>query len=137
MAPFAQPDTFEYEIVATNLIQGHGYTYASPDGGIYVASQSSPLYILITADVYAISDHSQSLMLVVQVLLGGLMAGLTAWLGMRVLFARRGRGRGCAGRDRPGLGLLRVRVALVDARCPGHPCKGLCDDRPATAPEHP
>jgi 4-amino-4-deoxy-L-arabinose transferase-like glycosyltransferase len=84
LGSFVQPDTFEYEAIATNLVTGHGYTYASPDGGIYVASQSSPLYILLTAGVYAISDHSQTLMLVLQALLGGMTAALTAWLAARV-----------------------------------------------------
>ena len=84
LGAFVQPDTFEYEVVATNLVDGHGYTFASPDGGTYVASQSSPLYILLTAGIYAVSNHSQTLMLVVQALLGGLTAALTAWLTARV-----------------------------------------------------
>jgi hypothetical protein len=81
LGAFVQPDVFEYETVASNLITGHGYTYASPDGGIYVASQSSPLYIVLTAGVYLLTNHSQATMLVLQALLGGATAVLAMWLG--------------------------------------------------------
>jgi 4-amino-4-deoxy-L-arabinose transferase-like glycosyltransferase len=80
LGAYTDVDSFEYEQIATNLINGQGYTYASPDGGIYVASQSSPLYILLTAGVYAITDHSQMAMLLVQAVLGGVTAVLLAWL---------------------------------------------------------
>src|SRR5438132_11929794 len=49
---YPEPDVFEYEEIASNLLAGQGYTYASPDGGVYVASVSSPLYIVLTAGVY-------------------------------------------------------------------------------------
>jgi hypothetical protein len=81
LGAYAQPDVFEYEAVATNLVNGQGYTYASPDGGIYVASQSSPLYIVLTAGVYLLTNHSQAAMLVLQALFGGATAVLALWLG--------------------------------------------------------
>ncbi|MBV9579944.1 MAG: glycosyltransferase family 39 protein [Chloroflexi bacterium] len=84
LGAYPQPHVFEYEEIATNLINGRGYTYASPDGGIYVASQSSPLYILLTAGVYLLTRHSQPAMLVLQALLGGLTAVLVGWAGLRV-----------------------------------------------------
>ncbi|MBV9327041.1 MAG: glycosyltransferase family 39 protein [Chloroflexi bacterium] len=83
LGAYAHPRLFEYEEIATNLINGRGYTYASPDGGTYVASQSSPLYILLTAGVYLVTGHSQPAMLLLQAALGGLTAVLVAWAGRR------------------------------------------------------
>jgi 4-amino-4-deoxy-L-arabinose transferase-like glycosyltransferase len=88
LGAYAHPDVFEYEDIASNLIAGRGYTYASPDGGVYVASQSSPLYILLTAGVYLLTAHSQAAMLALQALLGGLTAVLIGWLGHRVFSKR-------------------------------------------------
>jgi 4-amino-4-deoxy-L-arabinose transferase-like glycosyltransferase len=81
LGAYVQPDVFEYEAVASNLVNGKGYTYASPDGGIYVASQSSPLYIVLTAGVYLLTNHSQAAMLLLQALFGGATAVLALWLG--------------------------------------------------------
>ena len=81
LGAYSQPGVFEYETIANNLLSGHGYTYASPDGGLYVASQSSPLYIVLTAGVYLLTNHSQAAMLVLQALLGGATAVLAMWLG--------------------------------------------------------
>jgi 4-amino-4-deoxy-L-arabinose transferase-like glycosyltransferase len=81
---FAHPTVWEYEEIASNLVAGRGYTYASPDGGTYVGSQSSPMYIAITAGVYLVSGHSHVAILVLQALLGGVTAALVAWLGARV-----------------------------------------------------
>jgi hypothetical protein len=81
---YSHPQVFEYQEIATNLLAGRGYTYASPDGGTYVASQSSPLYILLTAAVYAVTDQSETAMLVLQAIVGGLTAALACHLGRRV-----------------------------------------------------
>jgi 4-amino-4-deoxy-L-arabinose transferase-like glycosyltransferase len=81
---YAHPRVFEYEEIARNLIAGRGYTYASPDGGIYVASQSSPLYIVLTAGVYWLTDGRQAAMLALQAVLGGVTAVLCYWLVTRV-----------------------------------------------------
>jgi 4-amino-4-deoxy-L-arabinose transferase-like glycosyltransferase len=83
LGAYPSPRVFEYEEIATNLINARGYTYAAPDGGIYVASQSSPLYIVLTAGVYLVTGHSQPAMLVLQAVLGGLTAVLVAWAGQR------------------------------------------------------
>jgi 4-amino-4-deoxy-L-arabinose transferase-like glycosyltransferase len=83
LGAYPHPHVFEYEEIARNLLAGRGYTYASPDGGMYVASQSSPLYILLTAGVYSVTGSSQPAMLVLQAVLGGLTAVLVAWAGQR------------------------------------------------------
>ena len=82
LGAYAKPETWEYESIANNLLAGHGYTYAA--GGItYVASVSSPLYVLLTAGIYALSGHSAAAMLVLQAVIGGLTASLAAWLAAR------------------------------------------------------
>ncbi len=94
LGAFEHPAVFEYEEIASNLVAGHGYTYASPDGGIYVASQSSPLYIVLTAAVYLVTGHSQQVMLVLQAVLGGATAVLVAWVGGRTFSAKAGMAAG-------------------------------------------
>jgi len=83
LGAYQHTQVFEYEEVATSLLAGHGYMYFDPDGGIYVASQSSPLYIVITALVYLVTDHSQPAMLVLQALAGGVTCVLAAWVAAR------------------------------------------------------
>jgi 4-amino-4-deoxy-L-arabinose transferase-like glycosyltransferase len=83
LGAYPHPHVFEYEEIARNLLAGRGYTYASPDGGIYVASQSSPLYILLTAGVYLATGNSEPAMLVLQAVVGGLTAVLVTWAGKR------------------------------------------------------
>jgi 4-amino-4-deoxy-L-arabinose transferase-like glycosyltransferase len=66
---------WEYENIANNLVAGRGYTY-DQDGTPYVAKASSPLYVLLTAAVYAITDHNHAVMMVAQAVFGGLTAAL-------------------------------------------------------------
>ena len=81
LGAYPEPDVFEYEEITSNLLAGQGYTYASRDGGEYVASVSSPLYIVLTAGVYLVTNHNQSATLLVQAVLGGATPALVAWLG--------------------------------------------------------
>jgi 4-amino-4-deoxy-L-arabinose transferase-like glycosyltransferase len=80
---YAAPRTWEYELIANNLLAGRGYTYQL-DGATYVASQSSPLYIFLVAGVYLVTGHSQTVLLVIQALLGAVTATLAAWLARRM-----------------------------------------------------
>jgi 4-amino-4-deoxy-L-arabinose transferase-like glycosyltransferase len=80
---YAAPRTWEYEVIANNLLAGRGYTYQL-DGATYIASQSSPLYIFLVAGVYLLTGHSQAVLLVLQALLGALTATLAVWLARRV-----------------------------------------------------
>jgi 4-amino-4-deoxy-L-arabinose transferase-like glycosyltransferase len=80
---YAQPRTWEYEVIANNLLAGRGYTYQL-DGATSVASQSSPLYIFLVAGVYLVTGHSQTVLLVIQALLGAATATLAAWLARRM-----------------------------------------------------
>src|SRR5919202_286427 len=89
LGAYVQPQVFEYEEVASNLLAGRGYMYQPPDGGYYLASQSSPLYVFVTASVYLVTNHSQTAMLLLQAGLGGVTAALVTWLGGRV-FSRAG-----------------------------------------------
>jgi 4-amino-4-deoxy-L-arabinose transferase-like glycosyltransferase len=79
---YAHPDVWEYEDIANSLLAGHGYTYVVGQTP-YVAAVSSPLYVLLTVGVYLVTDHSQSVVLVLQALAGGLTAVLAGWLAAR------------------------------------------------------
>jgi 4-amino-4-deoxy-L-arabinose transferase-like glycosyltransferase len=79
---YANPQTWEYENIARSLLSGHGYTYVVGQT-TYVAAVSSPLYVLLTAAVYAVTSHSQAVVLVLQAIFGGLTAVLAAWLAVR------------------------------------------------------
>jgi 4-amino-4-deoxy-L-arabinose transferase-like glycosyltransferase len=80
---YAQPRTWEYEVIANNLLAGRGYTYQL-DGATYIASQSSPLYIFLVTGVYLVTGHSQAVLLVIQALLGAATATLAVWLARRL-----------------------------------------------------
>jgi 4-amino-4-deoxy-L-arabinose transferase-like glycosyltransferase len=79
---YLEPRTWEYEVIANNLLSGQGYTYEI-DGTTYIASQSSPLYVCLVAGVYLVTGHSQAALLVIQALLGAATASLAAWLAAR------------------------------------------------------
>jgi 4-amino-4-deoxy-L-arabinose transferase-like glycosyltransferase len=79
LGAYVHPETWEYETIADRILAGQGYSY--PSGGIvYLASVSSPLYVLLTAGVYAISGHSHVVMLLLQAFMGATTAALAAWL---------------------------------------------------------
>jgi 4-amino-4-deoxy-L-arabinose transferase-like glycosyltransferase len=79
LGAYVHPETWEYETIADRILAGQGYSY--PSGGIvYLASVSSPLYVLLTAGVYAITGHSHAVMLLLQALMGAATAALAAWL---------------------------------------------------------
>ena len=103
LGAYVRPQVFEYEEVASNLLAGRGYLYQAPDGGDYFASQSSPLYIVLTAGVYLLTNHSQWAMLLLQALMGGATAALAAWLGGRAFSRRAGFAAGVLVAVDPGL----------------------------------
>jgi hypothetical protein len=82
LGAYAHPQTWEYEDIANSLLAGHGYTYTVGQTP-YVAAVSSPLYVLLTVGVYLLTDHSQSVVLVLQAVAGGLTAVLAGWLATR------------------------------------------------------
>ena len=96
LGAYAHPEAWEYEDIANSLLAGHGYTYMVGQTP-YVAAVSSPLYVLLTVGVYLVTDHSQSVVLVLQALAGGLTAMLAGWLA-----ARASAPGNCLGRGRPG-----------------------------------
>lgn len=83
LGAYTDPQTWEYETIANNLLAGHGYTYAT-GGATYVAAVASPLYVVLTAGVYLLTGHSQAAMLVLQALFGAATAALAGWLAGRV-----------------------------------------------------
>lgn len=83
LGAYVHPEAWEYDVIASNILAGRGYTYPV-FGAIYVASQSSPLYIWLAVVVYALSDHSQVALLLVQAALGAAAAALCAWLAARL-----------------------------------------------------
>jgi 4-amino-4-deoxy-L-arabinose transferase-like glycosyltransferase len=82
LGAFGHPDTWEYEDIANSMLAGHGYTYVVGQTP-YVAAVSSPLYVLLTAGVYLVTSHNQSVILVIQALCGGATAVLAGWLAAR------------------------------------------------------
>ena len=89
LGAYAHPTTWEYEDIAGNLLAGRGYTYVV-DQTPYVAAVSSPLYVLLTAAVYAVTAHTQAVMLVLGALFGGVTASLAGWLGTRTFRSEAG-----------------------------------------------
>jgi 4-amino-4-deoxy-L-arabinose transferase-like glycosyltransferase len=83
LGAYASPTTWEYEDIANSLLGGHGYVYTEGQTA-YVAAVSSPLYVLLTAAVYFVTDHSHAVMLVLQALFGGATAALSVWLAARM-----------------------------------------------------
>lgn len=86
---YAHAETFEYEDIARNLLAGRGYVYDT--GGItYLAAVSSPLYVYLTAGLYALTGHSATAMLLLQAIGGAVTAVLAAWLAARVFDVQAG-----------------------------------------------
>lgn len=102
LGAFVHPETWEYEVIANNLLSGHGYTYVVGDTA-YVAYVSSPLYVLLTAGTYLLTGHSQPALLVMQALFGAATALLAAWLAARVFRPEAGWVAGCLVALDPGL----------------------------------
>ena len=65
---FRHPEVWESEVVATNLLEGRGFTYETL--GTPYRSYMEPLYPALCAAVYRVTDHSFLAMGLVQVLLG-------------------------------------------------------------------
>jgi len=63
---FDQPEVFEYEYAARELIQGRGLTY--PHLGITYHSYLPPLYVWICAGIYLLTGGATSAVLLVQML---------------------------------------------------------------------
>lgn len=82
LGAYADPQTWEYEDIANSLLSGHGYTYVVAQTP-YVAAVSSPLYVLLTAAVYFVTNHSHAVMLLLQALLGGASAVVAALIAAR------------------------------------------------------
>ncbi len=81
---YITPDSFEYEQLALNLIQGHGYSQAGappypPD------VRRTPVYPLLLAAVYAVAGQQPWAAVTVNALLGVLACVLTAVAGTRLL----------------------------------------------------
>lgn len=82
LGAYSGPQTWEYEDIANSLLAGHGYRYVVGQTA-YVAAVSSPLYVLLTAAVYAVTQHSQATMLILQALFGGASAVVAASIAAR------------------------------------------------------
>ena len=77
------PETYEYEAIAQNLLAGKGYVYSNL-GTDYFSFHSAFPYVLLTAFVYTVSNHSQTAMLLVQCLTTGTLVLVINSLGRRV-----------------------------------------------------
>jgi hypothetical protein len=80
---FNHPETWESETIATNLVEGRGFTY--PTLGVTYRSYMEPLYPAMCAAVYAVTNHSLPAVAIVQVLLGTALVVLVAACARHVL----------------------------------------------------
>lgn len=77
---FWKPEVWEYEQIATALLQGRGFLFEWHQTPY--RSYCEPLYPLLAAGVYWLTEHRQSALVVVQIILSSLtavMAASCAW----------------------------------------------------------
>ncbi len=83
---YVSPDSYEYDQIAVNLVQGRGYSRATAEP--YVPDvRRTPVYPVLLAGLYAVLGHQPGAAVVVNALLGTLGAALTAALGRRLFGA--------------------------------------------------
>jgi 4-amino-4-deoxy-L-arabinose transferase-like glycosyltransferase len=82
------PRTWEQEQIATNLIERHAFLFETPMGTY--RSYTEPLYPFLAAGVYLVTSHSQSALVIVQILISTMTVLLTGRIGERI----KGRGAG-------------------------------------------
>lgn len=93
------PDSYEYDRLAINLVQGHGFSQASSPP--YVPDvRRTPVYPLMLAAIYTVVGHQPVAAVAANLLLGVLACVLTATLGSRAFG--------------PGMGLLAGLFLAVD-----------------------
>lgn len=62
---YAHPVAWEYEDIANNVLRGNGFLYDGFLGAPY-RSLTTPLYVFLCAGVYAVSNHSYLIVLLLQ-----------------------------------------------------------------------
>lgn len=62
---YIHPQAWEYEDIATNILNGHGFTY-SHLGGVAYRSFIQPLYPFLCAAIYFLTNHSYLALLLTQ-----------------------------------------------------------------------
>lgn len=75
------PESFEYGIIADNILNGRGFVYDFYGVGHRAFIQ--PLYTLLTALVYYLTDHSQMAMLAVQVIVSSAVCFIVYYIATR------------------------------------------------------
>jgi 4-amino-4-deoxy-L-arabinose transferase-like glycosyltransferase len=96
---YVVPDSYEYDRLAVNLVQGHGFSQASSPP--YLPDvRRTPVYPFMLAAIYAVVGHQPVAAVAANVLLGVLACVLTAALGSRAFG--------------PGVGLLAGLFLAVD-----------------------
>lgn len=83
------PEVFEYEVLATNLLNGLGLVYLH-NGQLYQAFHSSLPFIALNAAVCGLTAHRHVFLLAAQAILAGILIALVARIGTRVANARAG-----------------------------------------------
>lgn len=76
------PTTWEWEVIANNLLAGRGFTYEWL--GTTYRSYNPPFFAFLCAAVYAVTGHSHLAMLLVQAVCSGLLAATIWALGCRI-----------------------------------------------------
>jgi 4-amino-4-deoxy-L-arabinose transferase-like glycosyltransferase len=82
------PDLWEYDQIATNLLDGRGFTYSFL--GTTYRSYTEPLYPGLCALIYGLTGHSFIALGLVQAVLGALLVGLVFLCGRRLASDRAG-----------------------------------------------
>jgi hypothetical protein len=78
-----QPEAFEYETLARNVLEGRGYVYPHL-GTDYFGFHSAVPYVLLTASVYRLSSDPRVAMAVAQSAMSLLLVGIILALGSRL-----------------------------------------------------
>ncbi|MBT3314374.1 MAG: phospholipid carrier-dependent glycosyltransferase [Anaerolineae bacterium] len=84
---YVDPDAYDYEIAAHNLLQGHGFSGDleppySPD--VF----RTPTYPIFISGIYAISGNSEAVVIFIQLIFGSVIAGLLYSLLLFLGFSR-------------------------------------------------
>src|SRR3954447_7676301 len=82
------PQVWETEQIATNLVEHHEFTFYR--GPLTYRAYIEPMYPFVAAGVYAVTNHSRTAMVLLQLLI----AAATVWLLGRVATLASGRGDG-------------------------------------------
>lgn len=84
---YVDPDAYDYEIAARNLLAGHGFS-GDEEPPFTPDVFRTPTYPLLIASIYAVTGYSDAAVILVQIILGSLVAGMLYLLLRSLDFSR-------------------------------------------------